>query len=89
MLSMTILTIPLKHVTGNIVGTFMGSMYFVGGMSGFVAPMVMGGLIDLFGGSFLAAFVFLIAALIMTGICSLLFKVPSENDGVFETVPTE
>ena len=89
MLSMTILTIPLKHVAGNIVGTFMGSMYFVGGLSGFIAPIVMGGLIDAFGGSFLAAFVFLIIALVMTGICSLLFKVPQHNDGVFESALSE
>ncbi|WP_432355950.1 MFS transporter [Sporosarcina sp. A2] len=85
MLSMTILTIPLKYVAGNIVGTFMGSMYFVGGLSGFIAPIVMGGLIDAFGGLYLVAFLFLIAALIMTGICSLLFKIPEENDGVFES----
>ena len=89
MLSMTILTIPLKYVSGNIVGTFMGSMYFVGGMSGFIAPIAMGGLIDAFGGSFLAAFLFLIFALVVTGICSLLFKIPVNNDGVFENASTE
>lgn len=88
MLSMTILTIPLKYVASNIVGTFMGSMYFVGGLSGFIAPIVMGGLIDAFGGLYLVAFLFLIGALVMTAICSLLFKIPKNNDGVFESAST-
>ncbi|XKI14032.1 MFS transporter [Sporosarcina sp. ANT_H38] len=89
LLSMTILTIPLKYVSENIVGTFMGTMYFVGGLAGFVAPIAMGALIDMFGGSFYAAFIFLAVALIITSICSLLFKVPKDNDGVFESASSE
>jgi MFS transporter, ACS family, hexuronate transporter len=87
-ISMTILSIPLKYVSENIVGTFMGTMYFVGGLAGFIAPIVMGALIDATG-SFQSAFFLLIVALIITGICSLLFKIQKNNDGVFESSSSE
>lgn len=89
-LSMTILSIPLKYVSENIVGSFMGTMYFVGGLAGFIAPTAMGALIDAFGGSFQAAFIFLIVALVITSICSLLFKIPkNNNNGIFESASSE
>ncbi|WP_391204087.1 MFS transporter [Psychrobacillus sp. L4] len=88
-ISMTILTIPLKYVSENIVGMFMGTMYFVGGLAGFIAPTAMGVLIDMFGGSYHAAFFFLAAALIVTSICSLMFKTPKVNDGVFESASSK
>ncbi|XRG77757.1 MFS transporter [Rossellomorea sp. GAMAL-10_SWC] len=84
-LTMTILSIPLKYVSENIVGSFMGTMYFVAGLAGFIAPTAMGALIDAFGGSFQAAFIFLVVALGITSICSLVFKIENNNNGIFES----
>lgn len=85
-LTMTILSIPLKYVSENIVGSFMGTMYFVGGLAGIIAPTAMGSLIDAFGGSFQAAFLFLVAALVITSVCSLVLKIEKNNNGIFESV---
>ncbi|HHT7190316.1 TPA: MFS transporter [Bacillus cereus] len=87
--SMTILSIPLKYVSENIVGSFMGTMYFVGGLAGFIAPTAMGALIEAFGGSFQAAFIFLIVALVITSICSLLLKKPKNNNVFLDSASSE
>ncbi|MBY0121730.1 MFS transporter [Bacillus sp. S/N-304-OC-R1] len=79
MIAMAIITIPLKYVSQNIIGSFMGMMYFAGGLAGFIAPTAMGALIDGFGGSFEAAFFFLIGALVVVVICGLLYKIPTNN----------
>lgn len=84
-MTMTILSIPLKYVSQNIVGSFMGTMYFVGGIAGFIAPTVMGALIDAFGGSFQAAFVFLIVSLVVTIICSIFMKIPKNETSLIES----
>lgn len=81
-ISMTILSIPLKYVSERIVGSFMGTMYFVGGLAGFIAPTVMGALVDAFH-TFEYAFFFLIGALLVTACCSLFFTLRSSNE-VFE-----
>ncbi|WP_312116277.1 MFS transporter [Brevibacillus reuszeri] len=60
---MAILTLPLKVVPPDIVGSFMGILYFLGAIAGTLAPTVMGFLITMFGGSYAAAFWFLIAML--------------------------
>ena len=78
-IAMAIITLPLKYVSQKIMGSFMGMMYFAGGMAGFIAPTVMGALIDGFGGSFQAAFIFLICALIIVIICGLLYKIPKKS----------
>ncbi|MFD0828837.1 MFS transporter [Neobacillus sp. M.A.Huq-85] len=89
-IAMSILTIPLKYVSENIVGSFMGTMYFSNGLAGIIAPTAMGALIDTFGGSFQAAFIFLIVALGITIICSILFKIPRKNtNSVFENASKE
>lgn len=81
-ISMTVLSIPLKYVSERIVGSFMGTMYFVGGLAGFIAPTVMGALVDAFH-TFEYAFFFLIGALLVTACCSLFFTLHSSNE-VFE-----
>lgn len=81
-ISMTVLSIPLKYVSERIVGSFMGTMYFVGGLAGFIAPTVMGALVDAFH-TFEYAFFFLIGALLVTACCSLFFTLRSSNE-VFE-----
>lgn len=78
-IAMAVITIPLKYVAPKIMGSFMGMMYFAGGMAGFIAPTVMGALIDAFGGSFEAAFIFLICSLGVVIICGLLYKIPNKN----------
>lgn len=81
-IAMAVITIPLKYVSPNIIGSFMGMMYFAGGMAGFIAPTAMGALIDSFGGSFQAAFLFLIVALVIVLICGLVYQIP-KNDTDF------
>ncbi|GEL04493.1 MFS transporter [Rummeliibacillus stabekisii] len=83
-IAMAVITIPLKYVSQHIIGSFMGMMYFAGGMAGFIAPTVMGALIDLFSGSFEAAFFFLIGALIIVLICGLVYKIPRQNTSIYE-----
>ncbi|OIK10616.1 hypothetical protein BIV60_20565 [Bacillus sp. MUM 116] len=83
-IAMAVITIPLKYVSQNIIGSFMGMMYFAGGMAGFIAPTTMGALIDGFGGSFQAAFIFLIGALVIVLICGLLYKIPKNNPSFIE-----
>jgi len=88
-LGITILSIPLKYVSENIVGSFMGTMYFVGGLAGIIAPTAMGTLIDAFGGSFKAAFIFLIVALVITSVCSLVLKIEKNNNSIFQSAPSK
>lgn len=88
-IAMAIITIPLKYVSQNIVGSFMGMMYFFGGMAGFIAPTAMGALIDAFAGSFQAAFFFLIGSLVIVLICGLLYRIPKENNSLIESASTE
>ncbi|MGG1401374.1 MFS transporter [Bacillus salipaludis] len=83
-IAMAIITIPLKYVSQNIIGSFMGMMYFAGGMAGFIAPTAMGALIDSFGGSFQAAFIFLICALAVVLICGLFYKIPKNIPSIIE-----
>lgn len=84
-IAMAVITIPLKYVSQNIIGSFMGTMYFFGGLAGFIAPTVMGMLIDAFNGSFQAAFFFLIGSLVVVLISTLLFKVPKTYNPIFES----
>jgi len=83
-ISMAILAIPLKYVSQKIIGSFLGMMYFASGMAGFIAPTAMGALIDGFGGSFQAAFFFLIGALVIVVICALFYRIPSKNSSLID-----
>lgn len=85
-IAMAIITIPLKYVSQSITGSFMGTMYFAGGVAGFIAPTTMGALIDAFNGSFEAAFFFLICSLVVVLIGALLFKIPKNNSSIIENV---
>jgi MFS transporter, ACS family, hexuronate transporter len=58
----TVFAIPLKHLPDSFVGTAAGVVNFGGQVASAVAPAVMGLLIAGFGGSYIPAFVFLIAA---------------------------
>ncbi|MEC0275448.1 MFS transporter [Peribacillus frigoritolerans] len=84
-IGMAILSIPLKYVSQNVIGSFMGTMYFSGGLAGVIAPTAMGALIDVFEGSFQAAFFFLIGALVVVIIGAILFKFPKNNTSIFES----
>jgi len=83
-ISMAILAIPLKYVSQKIIGSFLGMMYFASGMAGFIAPTAMGALIDGFGGSFQAAFFFLIGALVIVVICAVFYRIPSKNSSLID-----
>ncbi|MGZ9816994.1 MFS transporter [Peribacillus simplex] len=88
-IGMTILSIPLKYVSQNVIGSFMGTMYFSGGLAGIIAPTAMGALIDASEGSFQAAFFFLIGALVVVLISAILFKFPKNNTSIFESASLE
>ncbi|MFF2501747.1 MFS transporter [Peribacillus sp. NPDC058075] len=88
-IGMAILSIPLKYVSQNVIGSFMGTMYFAGGLAGIIAPTAMGVLIDVFEGSFQAAFFFLIGALVVVLIGAILFKFPKNNTSIFESASLE
>ncbi|MGE7763318.1 MFS transporter [Peribacillus sp. NPDC097895] len=88
-IGMATLSIPLKYVSQNVIGSFMGTMYFSGGLAGIIAPTAMGILIDAFEGSFQAAFIFLIGALVVVLICAILFKLPKHNTNIYESASLE
>ncbi|MFJ7512603.1 MFS transporter [Peribacillus simplex] len=88
-IAMAIISIPLKYVSQNVIGSFMGTMYFTGGLAGFIAPTAMGILIDTFEGSFQAAFTFLIGALVVVLICAILFKLPKNKTNIYESASLE
>ncbi|MFE5430726.1 MFS transporter [Peribacillus simplex] len=88
-IAMAIISIPLKYVSQNVIGSFMGTMYFSGGLAGIIAPTAMGALIDASEGSFQAAFFFLIGALVVVLISAILFKFPKNNTSIFESASLE
>ncbi|MGE7609959.1 MFS transporter [Peribacillus frigoritolerans] len=67
----TILTLPLKCFSLDIIGTSTGIMYFGGQLAGAVSPAAMGFIISSFNGSYNAAFYFLIASLLIPIITAL------------------
>ena len=58
----TVFSIPLKHFPEHLIGSATGLMNFGGQLAGSLAPFVMGTLIVMFGGSYLAALSFLVAS---------------------------
>lgn len=61
----TILTLPLKYFSHDVIGTATGFMYFGGQVAGAISPFVMGFIITIFGGSYSAAFMFLMVMIII------------------------
>jgi len=58
----TVFAIPLKHLPDSTVGTAAGVVNFGGQVASAISPAAMGFLIASYGGSYVPAFVFLIAA---------------------------
>lgn len=77
---MAILTLPLKVVSPDIVGSFMGILYFLGAIAGTLAPTIMGFLITMFEGSYAAAFWFLIAMLAFPIIGAITLKAKNKSE---------
>lgn len=69
--STTLLILPLKYYSHEIIGTATGFIYFGGQFAGAVAPYVMGLIITLFNGSYTAAFIFLICMILIAAVLSL------------------
>lgn len=67
----TILTLPLKYFSHDVIGTATGFMYFGGQLAGAISPSVMGFIISLFNGSYSAAFMFLMVMVIIPIITAL------------------
>lgn len=78
--STTLLIMPLKYFSHDIIGTATGVIYFGGQFAGAVAPYVMGLIITLFSGSYTAAFLFLICMILISAITSLLLRTQPATD---------
>jgi len=64
------LALPAKLLPGKIVGSASGMINLGGQSAGFVAPVIIGLMISLFGGSYNAAFWFLIGAAVLSAFAS-------------------
>lgn len=72
----TVFSVPLKRFRSNLIGSATGLMNFGGQMAGSTAPIVMGSLIVAFGGSYLAAFWFLVGAALVAFLLALTWRNP-------------
>jgi MFS transporter, ACS family, hexuronate transporter len=68
---------PVSIISKNIMGRAMGIVNTAEQISGFISPMVVGGLVDHFGGNFDVAFMYLIGSVIASSICCTLL--PKNN----------
>ncbi|RDK05391.1 MFS transporter [Cupriavidus lacunae] len=73
----TVFAIPLKHLPDSLIGTAAGVVNFGGQLASAISPTVMGFLIVHAAGSFVPAFLFLIAA----GVCCFLVSITWTNRG--------
>jgi sugar phosphate permease len=67
-------TIPLKYMPAEVVGKTSGFMNTGGQLAGFITPLVIGVIVDAFGGSFFAAFLYMIAFAIICVIATLTMR---------------
>jgi len=74
----TILTLPLKYFSHDVIGTATGFMYFGGQMAGAISPSVMGFVITLFNGSYSAAFLFLMVIIIIPIVTAMTLRTKNE-----------
>jgi len=74
----TILTLPLKYFSHDVIGTATGFMYFGGQMAGAISPSVMGFVITLFNGSYSAAFLFLMVMIIIPIVTAITLRTKNE-----------
>lgn len=74
----TILTLPLKYFSHDVIGTATGFMYFGGQMAGAISPSVMGFVITLFNGSYSAAFLFLMVMIIIPIVTAMTLHTKNE-----------
>jgi MFS family permease len=74
----TVFSVPLKRFAPHLIGSATGLMNFGGQMAGSVAPIIMGSLIVAFGGSYLAAFWFLVAAALVAFAIALTWRNPTQ-----------
>jgi MFS family permease len=68
------MALPAKLLPGKIVGSASGMINLGGQSAGFVAPVVIGFLVSFFGGSYDAAFWFLIGAACLSALASLTIR---------------
>jgi ACS family hexuronate transporter-like MFS transporter len=74
----TVFTVPLKYFADESVGRVTGLINFGGQLAGFIAPVVMGHLIGAFGGSYVAAFSYLVLSATVAFIAALTLKSPGK-----------
>ncbi|MFE4708834.1 MFS transporter [Peribacillus simplex] len=80
----TILTLPLKYFSPGTIGTAVGFMYFGGQLAGAISPSIMGFVISLFNGSYNAAFIFLMLAMIIPIITALTLRTKDSSPEVLQ-----
>ena len=77
----TVIALPVKMLSGKVVGTATGMINFGGQSAGFVSPVIIGLMISAFHGSYNAAFWFLIGAACLSVMASLTIKSRTKADG--------
>lgn len=83
--STTILTLPLKYFSHEIIGTATGIIYFGGQLAGAVSPYVMGLIITIFNGSYNAAFLFLIGMIVFAALLAFKLKTVDSSQSIMST----
>ena len=66
--------IPVNVLPKEVMGASAATVNFGGQIAGFISPIVMGYLVQITGGSFNAAFIFIIAAAVVAALVSLVIK---------------
>ncbi len=65
---------PVAIISKKIMGRAMGVVNTAGQIAGFISPMVVGLLVDYFGGNFDAAFMYLIGSVLCSTLCCLMLR---------------
>lgn len=73
-------TVLMKCVPAEVAGSAIGIVNLAAQLGGLVTPVLIGVLVDLFNGSFVAAFAYLIVFAVVSVVCFALLK-PSEDGG--------
>jgi MFS family permease len=80
----TTMALPMKMLPGNIVGSAAGMINLGGQSAGFVSPVIIGLMISAFGGSYNAAFWFLIGAACLSVVTSMTIQRTNKMESLVE-----
>jgi nitrate/nitrite transporter NarK len=80
----TVFSAPLRHFPEHLIGSATGLMNFGGQIGGSIAPVAMGALIAATGGSYLAAFCFLLTSAVMSAIIATSWRPAGDSVGAVQ-----